>query len=103
LLTIPADTPFLPADLLVRLLDAIGGHGCALAASGGQLHPACGLWRIAVLEQTPDYLSSDRRSLKGFAGLVGHVAVEWPGGPADPFLNINTAEDLARAERRAAG
>jgi len=103
LLTIPADTPFLPADLLERLLEAIGDHGCALAVSGGQLHPVCGLWRISVLEQVPDYLSSGRRSLKGFAELAGHVAVEWPGGPSDPFLNINTAEDLVRAERRAAG
>jgi molybdopterin-guanine dinucleotide biosynthesis protein A len=101
LLTIPADTPFLPADLLERLIEAIGGHGCALAASGGQLHPVCGLWRIAVLEQA-DYLSSGKRSLKGFAELAGYVAVEWPGGPSDPFLNINTAEDLVRAEKRAA-
>jgi molybdopterin-guanine dinucleotide biosynthesis protein A len=103
LLTIPADTPFLPADLLERLLEAIGDHHCALAASGGQLHPVCGLWRTSVLAQAPDYLSSGRRSLKGFAGLVGYVAVEWPSGPSDPFLNINTAEDLVRAERRATG
>ncbi len=102
LLTIPADTPFLPADLLERLLEAISGHGCALAASGGQLHPVCGLWRISLLKQVPDYLSTGRRSLKGFAELAGLVAVEWPGGPSDPFLNINTAEDLVRAERRAA-
>jgi molybdopterin-guanine dinucleotide biosynthesis protein A len=102
LLTIPADAPFLPADLLERLLEAIGDHSCALAASGDQLHPVCGLWRISVLEQAPDYLSSGKSSLKGFAELAGHVAVEWPGGPSDPFLNINTAEDLARAERRAA-
>jgi molybdopterin-guanine dinucleotide biosynthesis protein A len=102
LLTIPADTPFLPADLLERLLEAISGHDCALAASGGQLHPVCGLWRISLLKQVPDYLSTGRRSLKGFAELAGLVAVEWPGGPSDPFLNINTAEDLVRAERRAA-
>jgi molybdopterin-guanine dinucleotide biosynthesis protein A len=74
----------------------------AVVILAGGAGPVCGLWRIAVLEQTPDYLSSDRRSLKGFAGLVGHVAVEWPGGPADPFLNINTAEDLVQAEQRAA-
>jgi molybdopterin-guanine dinucleotide biosynthesis protein A len=39
--------------------------------------------------------------LRGFAELVGSVAVEWPAGPLDPFFNINTAEDLRQAEGRA--
>lgn len=102
LLTIPADMPFLPADLLDRLAGAIRAEGCALAASDGQLHPVCALWHAAALDQAIAYVASGRRSLKGFAELVGRRTVEWPGGARDPFLNINTAEDLAAAERRAA-
>ena len=102
LLTIPADTPFLPADLPERLLESIGDRACALGRSGGRLHPVCGLWRLSALEKAPAYLLSGKRSLKGFAEAIGYVAVEWPGGPTDPFVNINTTDDLAQAERRAA-
>jgi molybdopterin-guanine dinucleotide biosynthesis protein A len=102
LLTVPADMPFLPPDLLERLAEALGTQGCALAASSGHLHPVCGLWRASALDRLPAYLSSERRSLKGLGEAVGMVSVEWPGGAHGPFLNINTAEDLAAAERRAA-
>jgi len=99
-LTIPADMPFLPPDLLERLHAGIGDCGCALASSGGHLHPVCGLWRTSALEETGTYVSGQQRSLKGFAALVGFREVEWPAEPFDPFFNINTAEELAEAERR---
>ena len=99
LLTIPVDTPFLPKDLLQRLLGAIGDGACAIAMSGGRVHPICALWRTTVLAQLNDYVRSGRRSLMGFAERLGCGIVEWPVGQADPFLNINTLEDLEKAER----
>ena len=99
LLTIPADMPFLPADLATRLAAEIAGAGAAIAASGGELHPVCGAWRVGVLGALPDYLATGRRSLRGFAEAVGLRAVEWPVEPVDPFFNINSPEDLAAAER----
>jgi molybdopterin-guanine dinucleotide biosynthesis protein A len=100
LLTIPADMPFLPPDLLDRLAAGIGESGCAIASSGGHAHPVCGLWRRSARGQLDDYVSSGARSLKGFAALVGAVEVEWPTDPDDPFFNINSADDLAEAEKR---
>jgi molybdopterin-guanine dinucleotide biosynthesis protein A len=99
-LAIPADMPFLPPDLLDRLGQAIGDHRCALAASGGQLHPVCSLWRADAIDRAAGYTRAGRRSLKGFAELAGFVAVEWPNEPVDPFFNINTSDDLAEAARR---
>lgn len=99
LLTIPADMPFLPNDLADRLSCGMTKQQVAIAASGGQLHPVCGLWPNSVRKNVPSYLSTGRRSLRGFADAVGYVAVEWPADP-DPFFNINAAEDLAAAERR---
>ncbi|MBX3560923.1 MAG: molybdenum cofactor guanylyltransferase [Sphingomonas sp.] len=96
-LTIPCDMPFLPDDLPARLAAALPGHGAALAMSGGQVHPVCGLWRIDALAQLRGYAGSGRRSLIGLAETIGYVAVEWPG---DPFFNVNSPEDLAEAERR---
>jgi molybdopterin-guanine dinucleotide biosynthesis protein A len=101
LLTIPADMPFLPADLLERLSRQINNLGCAMAASGDELHPVCALWDVArSLEQIDAYLASGRRSLKGFAEFIGSARSDWPGEPDDPFFNVNDLDDLAKAERR---
>ena len=99
LLAIPADMPFLPDDLLDGLRLAIGHKDCALAESGGQLHPVCGLWRSNALGATLSYAASGRRSLKGLAACVSFATVDWPTEPLDPYFNINTSEDLAEAAR----
>jgi len=98
-LVIPADMPFLPADLLDRLHQAIGDKGCALAESVGQLHPVCGLWQSNAVRSALSYAAAGRRSLKGLAASIGFVAVEWEAEAVDPFFNINTSEDLAEAGR----
>jgi molybdopterin-guanine dinucleotide biosynthesis protein A len=102
LLSIPADAPFLPGDLPQRLRASMKGHACALPSSAGQLHPSCGLWRVsAAIDHLPAYLQTGRRSLTGFAQLIGYVAVDWEAGPPDRFFNINSSADLAEAERHA--
>lgn len=98
LLTIPCDMPFLPHDLPRRLIDEVGEFGAAIASSGGELHPVCGLWRNEVTYEFPDYCASGRRSLRGFAQHVGYAEVEWATAPRDPFFNINNPADLAMAE-----
>lgn len=98
-LTLPADMPFLPPDLPEKLRAEIGTADAAIASSSGHLHPVCGLWRASTLDAAPDYVASGRRSLRGFAEAVGFVAVDWPAEPLDPFFNINSPDDLERAER----
>jgi molybdopterin-guanine dinucleotide biosynthesis protein A len=98
LLAIPCDMPFLPDDLPRRLIDQIGKFGAAIASSGGELHPVCGLWRNEAIYKFPDYCASGRRSLRGFAQHVGYAEVEWPTAPCDPFFNINSPVDLAKAK-----
>jgi molybdopterin-guanine dinucleotide biosynthesis protein A len=102
-LSIPADMPFLPADLGKRLSAEIGQLGATIASSGGHLHPICGLWKVSALEELAGYLATGRRSLKGFAEAIGFRAVDWSTEPSDPFFNINSAEDLAIAERMLGG
>lgn len=100
LLAIPADMPFLPPDLLDRLVTGIGESGCAMASSGGHTHPVSALWRASALARLEEYVSSGGRSLKGFAALVGAVEIQWPTDRNDPFFNINSVDDLAEAEKR---
>jgi molybdopterin-guanine dinucleotide biosynthesis protein A len=96
-LTIPCDMPFLPDDLPDRLVPALAGHGAALAASDGRVHPVCGLWRTAARTRLASYAAAGRRSLIGFAEAIGYVAVAWP---ADVLFNVNTDHDLAEATTR---
>jgi len=97
-LAIPCDTPFLPLNLASRLSMAITPEAGAAIASSVLLHPSCGLWRARAFFALGPYLCAGRRSLHGFAESVGFVRVEWTSEPFDPFLNINTAADLAAAE-----
>jgi molybdopterin-guanine dinucleotide biosynthesis protein A len=99
LLTIPCDMPFLPPDLVLRLAEAVGDDvSAALSSSGGHLHPVCALWRSNAVDRLPEFLDSGGRSLKGFAEHVGFTAVAWPSAPIDPFFNINSEDELSRAE-----
>lgn len=103
ILTIPCDMPFLPEDLPSRLVATIGENGAALASSNGRLHPVCGLWRTNCLDQLAQYRKTGMSSLRGFAAQVGHVVVDWPSVPRDPFFNINDPDDLEAARKWIAG
>jgi molybdopterin-guanine dinucleotide biosynthesis protein A len=98
-LTLPCDTPRLPADLRSRLeavLEDDGGLAkVAVASSGGHLHPTCALWSTDALEPLLAYAASGRRSLNGLAGALCMAIVEWDAGEADPFANANTPDELA--------
>lgn len=100
-LTLPCDAPFLPDDLVERLTEALTPDaGVALARSGGRLHPTCALWRAGqeALAALDAYAATGRGALMGLADAMGWVATDWPTEPLDPFFNVNTAKDLARAE-----
>lgn len=98
-LTIPADMPFLPADLCSRLERRRPDGQVALASSDGRTHPVCALWPVGALAELQSFLRLGRASLQGFAQAVGCATAEWPCEPFDPFFNVNRPEDLEQAER----
>ncbi|HKK97829.1 MAG TPA: molybdenum cofactor guanylyltransferase MobA [Marivita sp.] len=112
IVTVAADTPFFPRDLVVTLVDAAKGmtHPLVLAAtprgmektksmstSGLIRHPTFGLWPVALRDDL-------RAALKdGISKVViwtdchdGREAV-FPTDAGDPFFNVNTPEDLEAA------
>jgi molybdopterin-guanine dinucleotide biosynthesis protein A len=98
-LTVPSDTPFLPLNLVSRLAEAGAGTGAAVAASGGQVHHLTGLWSAAMAEPLETFLKAGR--LRRMMDLPEVFAVEtaaWATDPFDPFLNINSPNDLRFAE-----
>jgi molybdenum cofactor guanylyltransferase len=98
------DTPFFPPDLVARLRAAMRAEGTPLAMAmtpdperGRSRHPTFGLWSVALRDDLRAALEAGQRKI-----------VEWtvPRGCATalfddatyPFFNINTPEDLTRAE-----
>jgi len=99
LLSVPCDAPFLPPDLVARLLATAGKAEVACAASGGRLHPVCALWRRELAPALHAALAAGRNGVEAFVRGRKLAVAEFADDP-DPFLNVNTPEDLARAEGR---
>jgi molybdenum cofactor guanylyltransferase len=100
--SVPGDCPFLPDDLVARLLSARARERAPLACarSGEWRHPVIGLW--------PVYLRSDLRKallneglhkIESWTARHGVAVADWPASPLDPFFNVNTPGDAAEAER----
>lgn len=103
LVTVAADTPFFPANLVERI-GLAPGNAIAVAASKGRWHPTFALWPVATLSTLSEYLEADGRRVVSFIEqqphrTVGFAPTRLPGGEADPFFNINTPDDLAEALR----
>ncbi len=102
MLSAPADCPFLPQDLVVRLHQARIDQQAqiAVAASSGRTHPVIALWPLNLRSDLRRaLLADDIRKVDRFTAYYARAVVEWPTEPFDPFLNVNTPDDLAAAER----
>lgn len=102
LVSVAADTPFIPRDLVARLHAArmMAGLPLACAASGGWTHPVIGLWPVSLREDLRHALTvEDERKIDRWTARHGVVSVEWSAEAVDPFFNANRPDDLAEAER----
>ncbi len=95
LITAPGDAPFLPLDLAVRLNT---GQEYACASSNGRTHPVAALWPVADAPRLAAALAAGQRKIDAFTG-PNTAVISWPTTPFDPFLNINTPDDLDQAAR----
>lgn len=98
-LTVAADTPFLPNDLAARLRAAItAGAAAAVAQSGGRVHHVVGLWPIARRDELRAMLLDEGvRRAEDWMTRAGAVPVAFDDRPVDPFFNVNTPADLDAA------
>ena len=105
-LTVPGDAPFLPPDLVARLEDRRVADRASIvrARSGDNDHGVVALWSVGLREDLRHALVEEGvRKVGAFAARHPLATVTWPIHPVDPFLNVNTPDDLAAAERAAAG
>jgi molybdopterin-guanine dinucleotide biosynthesis protein A len=102
LVSVAADTPFIPDDLVARLHAAREQQGVPLAcaASGGWTHPVIGLWPVSLRDDLRRALTvEDERKIDRWTARHGCTSAEWSVDPVDPFFNANRPEDLDEAER----
>ncbi|MEQ5825860.1 molybdenum cofactor guanylyltransferase MobA [Sulfitobacter sp. NFXS29] len=106
IVTAAADTPFFPCDLVPRLLLAADGmtHPLALAATpdakrGSARHPTFGLWPVALRDDLRAALAGGLRKVVLWTEKHDGREALFPDEAA--FFNVNTPEDLAKAEAMA--
>jgi molybdopterin-guanine dinucleotide biosynthesis protein A len=107
LVTAAGDTPFLPEDLVERLMAVTGARpgSMAVACSSGKRHPTFALWPVGCRDALRHFLvEEDNRRVSAFIDRHGSVDVEFPMSKSgaqqiDPFFNVNMPGDLAHAER----
>ncbi len=104
ILSVPGDCPFLPDDLVEKLHAARrqmgSGVPLACARSGAWRHPVVGLWPLALRADLRKALVEEGlRKIEVWTARYGVAIADWPDQPVDPFLNVNTPEDVERATR----
>ena len=94
--TVPCDSPFLPADLVARLARALGGNDLAVAKTGDQPHPVFALVRRTVAPNLQSFLAGGGRKIDAWYASLKVVEVSFDD-EANAFRNINTLDELGRA------
>jgi molybdopterin-guanine dinucleotide biosynthesis protein A len=107
--SVPADSPFFPKDLVDQLSGDARDESVAVAASSGGTHSVIGLWPISLVDDLEIFLKSGANpKVMTFVGahaprFIHFADIALPSGETlDPFFNINTPADAARAEEIAA-
>lgn len=95
IVTVPADVPFVPCDLVPRLLLAAGDGDFAIAASPRGPQPLCALWPVRLVPAVRQALAAGQRRVMDLVRAQGAAIAAFPDDAA--FHNINTAADLATA------
>jgi len=104
--TAAADTPFFPSDLVAQLRIAAltETKSIAIAATSGDgkaahtgRHPTFGLWPVSLREDLREALANGVRKVVVWADGHGCARAAFSAHPFDPFFNVNTPDDMARA------
>jgi molybdopterin-guanine dinucleotide biosynthesis protein A len=101
LVSVATDAPFLPDDLVNRLVEHMASAGAELAcaASGGRAHPVIGLWPVRLRASLRRAIVEEEiRKVDQWTARYRLATVAFADRPIDPFFNANRPEDLDRAE-----
>ncbi len=95
IVTAPCDSPFLPLDLVARLLLAMekGNADLAVAKTYDQVHPVFCLVKRSMEPHLRSFLETGQRKIDKWYATLKVVEVQFDDQEA-AFANINTEEEL---------
>ena len=96
------DAPFIPTDLVARLMAAVEREGADLACarSDGRDHPVFGLWPVRLADDLRRAMVEEGlRKVDVWTARHRLAVADFSTDPVDPFFNTNRPEDLDEAER----
>ncbi len=97
--SVAADTPFFPADLVAGLT-AQGPLALAATQEGDKIYrqPTFGLWPTALRDDLREALRGGLRKVVIWTDQHAAGQAVWDASERNPFFNINTPDDIAVAE-----
>jgi len=103
LLTVPVDCPFLPADLVVRLSQAVTAsqRPVAVVHDGMALQPTFCLIHQSLTDNLQEYLHQGGRKTAEWLRQHKPALADYADNP-EAFININSPADFELAEKRLA-
>ena len=98
--TFPVDTPFFKRQILKDFIQNINFNESDLffIKSNNTRHNIFGLWSINLLDKLEKDLNNGERKVELWANNTGVKIINMEFSNNDPFFNINTKEDLKKAE-----
>ena len=98
--TFPVDTPFFKRQILKDFIQNINFNESDLffIKSNNTRHNIFGLWSINLLDKLEKDLNNGERKVELWANNTGVKIINMEFSNNDPFFNINTKEDLGKAE-----
>ena len=99
--TFPSDTPFFKKQILNNFLEEIKDYEGELffINSNDTRHNIFGLWSIDLLDRLEKDLDNGERKVEMWSNKIGVKSINMKFESTDPFFNINTKEDLIKAEK----
>ena len=100
--TFPSDTPFFENSIVEEYKKKVRKNDSSLyfVKSNNKRHNIFGLWSIDLLETLEnDLIKNNFRKVETWANKIGVKTITIKVKKFDPFLNINTREDLEEAKK----
>ena len=98
--TFPSDTPFFTKKELKSFYESIQikENKLFFIKNNETRHNIFGLWSLELMDQLESDLLKGERKVEFWANSIGVNTINIEHQNIDPFLNINTKEDLEKAE-----
>ncbi len=93
----PVDSPFFPNDLVNKFMDNLIDEKIVMAKSNNRLHPVFSMWRIELSDNLKKSLGKGIRKIEDFTKKIQTRVVNFSFISYDPFFNVNSPDDLKRA------